>query len=149
MIAIVGSLCDVPAPGHCFDDIGHDMASIDMDDRKFPCLNGGIIPFHLQSLTKLVARNMTGGRMLFSSDADVSCSPKMRRRWQTLLRSFAVRCGQSRRAKESNSRKLAMGRNVIEALGGDACGKCAAMPGLRFKPDAFDLCSTMTRTSRP
>jgi UDPglucose 6-dehydrogenase len=39
----------------------------------------------------------------------------------------------------NESRKRAMGRKVIEAVGGDARGKCFAVLGLTFKPNTDDM----------
>ena len=39
----------------------------------------------------------------------------------------------------NDSRKRAMGRKVIEALGGDARGKTVALLGLTFKPNTDDM----------
>ncbi|MBO9601729.1 MAG: UDP-glucose/GDP-mannose dehydrogenase family protein [Novosphingobium sp.] len=41
--------------------------------------------------------------------------------------------------KVNDSRKRAMGRKVVEALGGDARGKKVAMLGLTFKPNTDDM----------
>ncbi|MBS1239683.1 MAG: UDP-glucose/GDP-mannose dehydrogenase family protein [Proteobacteria bacterium] len=41
--------------------------------------------------------------------------------------------------KVNDSRKRAMGRKVVEALGGDARGKRVAMLGLTFKPNTDDM----------
>ena len=41
--------------------------------------------------------------------------------------------------KANDTRKRAMGRKVIEALGGDARGKRVALLGLTFKPNTDDM----------
>jgi UDPglucose 6-dehydrogenase len=54
--------------GACFSDFGHDVVCVDKDASKIDKLNSGEIPIFEPGLDALVADNVTGGRLKFSTD---------------------------------------------------------------------------------
>src|SRR5258707_10080224 len=55
--------------GACFSDFGHVVTCVDKDAAKIGALNRGRIPIFEPGLDALVARNVEGGRLFFSTDA--------------------------------------------------------------------------------
>ena len=54
--------------GACFSDFGHDVVCIDKDSAKIAALTRGEMPIFEPGLDQLVARNVAGGRLSFSTD---------------------------------------------------------------------------------
>jgi UDPglucose 6-dehydrogenase len=55
--------------GACFSDFGHVVTCVDKDAAKIDALDQGRIPIFEPGLDALVARNVEGGRLFFSTDA--------------------------------------------------------------------------------
>jgi UDPglucose 6-dehydrogenase len=55
--------------GACFSDFGHTVTCVDKDAARIDALNQGRIPIFEPGLDALVARNVEGGRLFFSTDA--------------------------------------------------------------------------------
>jgi len=54
--------------GVCFADFGHDVTCVDTDASKIAALEAGRIPIYEPGLEDLVASNVRGGRLTFSTD---------------------------------------------------------------------------------
>lgn len=55
--------------GACLADVGNDVLCIDIDAAKVARLQAGEIPIHEPGLEAIVARNISAGRLRFSTDA--------------------------------------------------------------------------------
>jgi len=55
--------------GACLADVGHKVLCIDLDEAKVALLRSGQIPIWEPGLEAIVARNITEGRLLFSTQA--------------------------------------------------------------------------------
>eukprot|EP01038_Epipyxis_sp_PR26KG_P002557 gene2557-biopygen1877 len=71
-IAMVGSGYVGLVSGACFADFGHDVVCIDKDAIKIERLDAGIMPIYEPGLAELVATNVRGGRLSFSTDLPAS-----------------------------------------------------------------------------
>jgi UDPglucose 6-dehydrogenase len=71
-IAMVGSGYVGLVSGACFADFGHDVVCIDKDASKIERLDAGIMPIYEPGLAELVATNVRGGRLSFSTDLATS-----------------------------------------------------------------------------
>ena len=71
-IAMVGSGYVGLVSGACFADFGHDVVCIDKDASKIERLDAGIMPIYEPGLAELVAANVRGGRLSFSTDLAAS-----------------------------------------------------------------------------
>ncbi|MDE1915717.1 MAG: UDP-glucose/GDP-mannose dehydrogenase family protein [Sphingomonadales bacterium] len=67
-IAMVGSGYVGLVSGACFADFGHDVVCIDKDPSKIERLNAGVMPIYEPGLAELVASNVKGGRLSFTTD---------------------------------------------------------------------------------
>ena len=67
-IAMVGSGYVGLVSGACFADFGHDVVCIDKDPAKIERLRAGEMPIYEPGLAELVARNVAGGRLAFTTD---------------------------------------------------------------------------------
>ena len=56
--------------GTCFSEFGIEVVCIDKDQKKIDMLNDGHIPIHEPGLKTLIDRNVTAGRLSFSSRLD-------------------------------------------------------------------------------
>ncbi len=54
--------------GACFADFGHDVICVDKDVEKIDTLINGKVPIYEPDLERLVASNVTGGRLSFTTD---------------------------------------------------------------------------------
>ena len=67
-IAIIGTGYVGLVSGACFSDFGHDVICVDKDRSKIDALEGGDMPIFEPGLDRLVARNVDGGRLAFTTD---------------------------------------------------------------------------------
>ena len=67
-IAMIGSGYVGLVSGACFADFGHDVVCVDKDAGKIERLLGGVMPIYEPGLEALVARNVAGGRLRFTTD---------------------------------------------------------------------------------
>jgi UDPglucose 6-dehydrogenase len=67
-IAMVGSGYVGLVSGACLADFGHDIVCIDKDPAKIEALRAGIMPIYEPGLADLVASNVRGGRLTFTTD---------------------------------------------------------------------------------
>lgn len=54
--------------GACFADFGHDVICVDKDVKKINVLKSGGVPIYEPDLERLVASNVAGGRLSFTTD---------------------------------------------------------------------------------
>ena len=73
--------------GACFADFGHDVICVDRDADKIASLNQGDIPIYEPGLDELVERNVTAGRIRFTTSLPeaVSNADVVRRRTRRFL----------------------------------------------------------------
>ncbi len=67
-IAIIGTGYVGLVSGACFSDFGHDVLCVDKDAAKIRALENGVMPIFEPGLGQLVARNVAGGRLAFTTD---------------------------------------------------------------------------------
>ena len=67
-IAIIGTGYVGLVSGACFSDFGHDVICVDKDEGKIGALDRGEMPIFEPGLDRLVARNVAGGRLSFTTD---------------------------------------------------------------------------------
>ncbi|MFL6863900.1 MAG: UDP-glucose dehydrogenase family protein [Allosphingosinicella sp.] len=67
-IAMIGTGYVGLVSGACFSDFGHDVVCVDKDERKIDALRRGVMPIFEPGLDALVARNVRGGRLSFTTD---------------------------------------------------------------------------------
>ncbi|HET9429186.1 MAG TPA: UDP-glucose/GDP-mannose dehydrogenase family protein [Allosphingosinicella sp.] len=67
-IAIIGTGYVGLVSGACFSDFGHHVVCVDKDASKIEALDNGIMPIFEPGLDQLVARNVAGGRLNFTTD---------------------------------------------------------------------------------
>ena len=67
-IAMVGSGYVGLVSGACFADFGHEVVCIDKDAAKIEQLEAGIMPIYEPGLDDLVERNVSAGRLTFTTD---------------------------------------------------------------------------------
>jgi len=66
-IAIIGTGYVGLVSGACFSDFGHEVVCVDKDAEKIAALERGVMPIFEPGLDALVARNVAGGRLSFST----------------------------------------------------------------------------------
>src|SRR3954462_14699677 len=69
-IAMIGTGYVGLVSGACFSDFGHDVVCVDKDEGKIEALARGTMPIFEPGLDKLVDRNVSGGRLTFSTDLE-------------------------------------------------------------------------------
>ena len=67
-IAIIGTGYVGLVSGACFSDFGHHVICVDKDESKIEALNCGVMPIFEPGLDQIVARNVAGGRLDFTTD---------------------------------------------------------------------------------
>ena len=67
-IVMIGSGYVGLVSGACFADFGHDVVCVDRDDAKIAMLKAGGIPIYEPGLDRLVAKNVTAGRLSFTTE---------------------------------------------------------------------------------
>jgi UDPglucose 6-dehydrogenase len=67
-IAIIGTGYVGLVSGACFSDFGHEVVCVDKDAGKIEALERGIMPIFEPGLGQLVARNVEGRRLSFTTD---------------------------------------------------------------------------------
>jgi UDPglucose 6-dehydrogenase len=67
-IAIIGTGYVGLVSGACFSDFGHDVTCVDKDAGKIAALERGVMPIFEPGLDQLVERNVSGGRLRFTTD---------------------------------------------------------------------------------
>lgn len=67
-IAVIGTGYVGLVSGACFSDFGHHVICVDKDESKIERLLNGIMPIYEPGLDQLVARNVKGGRLEFTTD---------------------------------------------------------------------------------
>jgi UDPglucose 6-dehydrogenase len=67
-IAMIGTGYVGLVSGACFADFGHHVTCVDKDAKKIDALRKGTIPIYEPDLDRLVAENMSGGRLDFATD---------------------------------------------------------------------------------
>jgi UDPglucose 6-dehydrogenase len=67
-IAIIGTGYVGLVSGACFSDFGHEVVCVDKDAGKIGALEKGVMPIFEPGLDRLVARNVDGGRLSFTTD---------------------------------------------------------------------------------
>jgi len=67
-IVVVGTGYVGLVTGTCLSETGNDVTCIDCDRKKIDILNRGHIPIYEPGLAELVARNVAGGRLRFTTD---------------------------------------------------------------------------------
>jgi UDPglucose 6-dehydrogenase len=67
-IAVIGTGYVGLVTGTCFAETGNDVTCVDSDRKKIDLLNRGHVPIYEPGLAELVARNVAGGRLRFTTD---------------------------------------------------------------------------------
>ena len=67
-IAMIGTGYVGLVSGACFSDFGHDVVCVDKDESKIEALRNGVMPIFEPGLDRLVASNVRGGRLCFTTD---------------------------------------------------------------------------------
>lgn len=67
-IAIIGTGYVGLVSGVCFSDFGHDVVCVDKSQEKIDCLRRGEIPIYEPGLDAVLARNVSAGRLSFTTD---------------------------------------------------------------------------------
>jgi len=67
-VTMIGSGYVGLVSGACFADFGHDVTCVDKDERKIDALKAGKMPIFEPGLDHLVASNVAGGRLTFTTD---------------------------------------------------------------------------------
>jgi UDPglucose 6-dehydrogenase len=68
-ISIFGSGYVGLVTGACLADVGNHVLCVDIDEAKIARLNAGEVPIHEPGLDAVIARNVTAGRLQFSSSS--------------------------------------------------------------------------------
>ena len=74
-IAVIGTGYVGLVSGACFADFGHDVTCADLDEVRIDALQRGEIPFFEPGLGEVVERNVTAGRLRFTTSVADAVSP--------------------------------------------------------------------------
>ncbi|MEC8205843.1 MAG: UDP-glucose/GDP-mannose dehydrogenase family protein [Pseudomonadota bacterium] len=67
-LAVIGTGYVGLVSGACFSEFGFDVSCIDKDAGKIDSIRSGVMPIYEPGLEDLVARNVTAGRLLFTTE---------------------------------------------------------------------------------
>ena len=67
-IAMIGTGYVGLVPGACFSEFGHDVVCVDIDAEKIARLRAGEVPIFEPGLESVIARNVSEGRLSFSTE---------------------------------------------------------------------------------
>ncbi len=71
-ITVIGSGYVGLVSGACLADLGNDVLCLDVDPRKIDLLNNGGVPIYEPGLDEVIKRNITAGRLRFTTDVATS-----------------------------------------------------------------------------
>ncbi len=71
-LCVIGTGCVGLTAAACLAELGHEVLGVDQDAKKIEMISSGQIPFYELGLAVLVARNVQGGRLSFSSSRSVA-----------------------------------------------------------------------------
>ena len=69
-IAIIGSGYVGLVTGTCLSDFGFQVTCVDQDEAKISLLNSGGVPIYEPNLTPLIEKNISAGRLTFTTDLE-------------------------------------------------------------------------------
>lgn len=69
-IAMIGTGYVGLVSGVCFSDFGHEVVCVDKDAKKIAKLNAGEVPIYEPGLDALLEKNVTAGRLTFTTDLE-------------------------------------------------------------------------------
>lgn len=69
-ITIFGSGYVGLVSGACLAEVGNHVVCVDVDENKIARLNNGEVPIHEPGLDAYIERNMSAGRLSFTTDID-------------------------------------------------------------------------------
>jgi len=67
-IAVIGTGYVGLVAGTCFSDMGNDVVCVDLDKKKVDMLNKGVSPIYEPGLEELIRKNLSDGRLSFTTD---------------------------------------------------------------------------------
>jgi UDPglucose 6-dehydrogenase len=67
-ISVIGTGYVGLVTGTCLAESGNDVICMDIDGRKIDMLNSGVVPIYEPGLEELIKRNVSSGRLLFTTD---------------------------------------------------------------------------------
>jgi UDPglucose 6-dehydrogenase len=67
-IAMIGSGYVGLVSDTCFSELGHDVICVDKDPERIEKLRRNVMPIYEPGLDSLVAKNVAGGRLSFTTD---------------------------------------------------------------------------------
>lgn len=71
-VTVVGSGYVGLVTGACLSEMGNDVLCFDVDSKKIDVLNTGGVPIHEPGLAELIHRNVSAGRLQFTTDAEAA-----------------------------------------------------------------------------
>ena len=71
-IVVIGAGYVGLVTGTCLAETGNDVVCVDCDRKKIDLLNRGHVPIYEPGLAELVARNVSAGRLHFTTDQAAS-----------------------------------------------------------------------------